>query len=223
VQEGRPTRFRDLSLDAFLERLSSSEPVPGGGSAAAIAAALGASLVAMVAALSQGRPKYTAHESVLASTQATALRLRDRFLAVADEDAEAYGAFAAALKLPRESDAEREARQREMSDAARRAAEKPLECVELCLELVTSAEALAGRSNVNASSDLVVAALLSEAAARGASANVMVNVPSIDEPEVAGELVARTKELVDEVERLASTTRQIILSGDARDPIAAAD
>lgn len=177
----------------------------------------------MVADLSQGRPKYAAHEGMLGSTQSTALRLRDRFLEVADEDAEAYGAYAAALKLPRESDADREARRREMSDAARRAAQKPLECVELCLELVTSAEALAGRSNVNASSDLVVAALLSEAAARGASANVMVNVPSIDDPEVAGELVARTKELVDEVERLASMTRQIVLSGDAREPIAAAD
>jgi formiminotetrahydrofolate cyclodeaminase len=219
VQEGRRTRFGELSLDAFVERLASAEPVPGGGSASAVAAALGASLLAMVASLSTGRPKFADHESTLAEAGAIGRGLIRTFLDLADEDAQAYAAFAAALKLPRETDSERETRRAAMSDAALLAAETPLRCVERCLELAAAVESLAGRSNPNASSDLVVAANLAEAAARGAAANVLVNVPSIADQEVAGDLVARSTELVDEIERIASSTRETVLSGEQRDPL----
>ncbi|HEY7524882.1 MAG TPA: cyclodeaminase/cyclohydrolase family protein [Candidatus Limnocylindrales bacterium] len=219
MQEGRRTRFGELSLDAFVERLASAEPVPGGGSASAVAAALGASLLAMVASLSTGRPKFADHESTLAEAGAIGRGLIRTFLDLADEDAQAYAAFAAALKLPRETDSERETRRAAMSDAALLAAETPLRCVERCLELAAAVESLAGRSNPNASSDLVVAANLAEAAARGAAANVLVNVPSIADQEVAGDLVARSTELVDEIERIASSTRETVLSGEQRDPL----
>jgi methenyltetrahydrofolate cyclohydrolase len=221
VQEGRSTRFRDLSLDAFVERLGSPDPVPGGGSASAVAAALGASLVAMVASLSTGKARFAAHQATLETAQRIGARLTDEFLRLADEDAVAYAGFAAALKLPRETSEEQAARHHAMSDAALAAAEAPLRCVESCLELVAAAEALAGRSNPNASSDLTVAALLGEAAARGAAANVLINAPSIADQARAGDLVARAKELVDEIERRASTTRQVVQSGDAREPLPA--
>ena len=177
--------FGDLRLEAFTRRLASAEPVPGGGSASAVAAALGASLVAMVARLSTGRPKFAEHEGLLTWAIDTGERLRARFLEVADEDAASYAAFGAAMKLPRTTEAEIAARKAAMSDAARVAAEVPLACVELCLTLVGAAEALAGRSNANASSDLNVAALLGQAAANGAAANVLVNLPSIDDPDTA--------------------------------------
>jgi formiminotetrahydrofolate cyclodeaminase len=221
VQEGRSTRFRDLSLDAFVARLGSPDPVPGGGSASAVAAALGASLVAMVASLSAGKARFAAHQATLETAQRVGTRLSDEFLRLAEEDAEAYAGYADALKLPRETVEEQTARRRAMSDAALAAAQAPLRCVESCLELVVTAEALAGRSNPNAASDLSVAALLGEAAARGAAANVLINAPSIADQEQAGGLIARAKELVDEIERLASTTRQVVQSGDSREPLPA--
>jgi formiminotetrahydrofolate cyclodeaminase len=213
-----PTRFRDLTLGAFVDRLASAAPVPGGGSASAVAASLAAGLVAMVASLSEGRPRYAMHAEVHARAKAAGTELADRLLRIADEDAAAFGTFAAAMKLPRDTPEQQGARAAAIRDAARVAAEVPLRCVEACLEVVTAAELLAARCNVNASSDLHVAALLSEAAAEGAAANVRVNLPAVGDPAWAEVTGARVDELLGQISGLCSTTHRVVASGEARPP-----
>ena len=173
----------------------------------------------MVAALSEGRPKYAEHADLHGLARATGLRLADQFLGLADADAVAYGGYSAALKLPRDTSDEVERRSTAMRAAAREAAEIPLECVEACLELAATAEALAGRSNANASSDLNVASLLAEAAARGAAANVLVNLPSVGDPEYGDRATNRVEELLQEISRLADETQSVVLSGRTREPL----
>jgi formiminotetrahydrofolate cyclodeaminase len=213
------TSFADLTLGAFVDRLASAEPVPGGGSASAVTASLGAALVAMVAALSRGRPKYADHAALHERAIAVGERLSRRFLELADEDAAAFAAFAAAAKLPRDTVEERSLRSAALAVAARTASEVPLATVEACLELVVTAEVLAGRSNVNASSDLNVAALLGEAAGRGAAENVLVNLPSVGDDDYSASTTARVMGLIDDIEDFAAATRAGVSSGDSRDPL----
>jgi formiminotetrahydrofolate cyclodeaminase len=184
-----------------------------------VAASLAASLLTMVASLSEGRPRYAEHAALHAEVRLAGGRLADRFLTLADDDAAAYARFSEALKLPKDTGEEQAARKRSIGAAARVASDVPLACVEACLELVAYAEAMAGRSNRNASSDLEVAAVLGRAAATGAAANVLVNLPSIDDEAYAGELTVRVKSLLDDVERIADATRQLVLQGEARDPL----
>jgi methenyltetrahydrofolate cyclohydrolase len=219
VEPATHQRFADLTLGAFVARLSSSDPVPGGGSASAVAASLAASLVAMVASLSLGRPRYAAHEAMLTDAAREGERLATRLLDLANEDATAYAAYSAAAKLARDTPDAATRRDSAVRDAARLAADVPLECVERCLAVVSTAEALAGRSNVNASSDLNVAALLSEAAARGAAANVVVNLPAVGDDEYAAAAMKRVEDLLREIGRLAQETREAVLNGHAREPL----
>ena len=215
------TSFANLTLGAFVDRLASAEPVPGGGSASAVAASLGAALVAMVAALSQGRAKYAEHTALHERAIDVGQRLSGRFLELADEDAAAYARFAAAAKLPRDTDEDRALRSAALAAAARAASEVPLATVEACLELVVTVEVLAGRSNVNASSDLNVAALLAEAAARGAAENVLVNLPAVGDEAFAKETTAQVMARLDTIAGLAAATHQAVRSGAPRDPVPA--
>ena len=215
-----PPSFRDLTLADFAARLASPAPVPGGGSASAVAAALGASLVAMVAELTQNRPKYAPHAELCDAAAPAARALADQLLELADEDARAYAACAIALKLPREAFADKEYRDQQVRTTAQVAAEVPLRCVERCLEVLQLAELLAGRSNWNASSDLRVASLLTEAAADGAAANVLVNLPLIGENDWTRSTEAQVKDLLGKVGGLARTVREVVANGEGREPVA---
>ncbi|MEO7296463.1 MAG: cyclodeaminase/cyclohydrolase family protein [Candidatus Limnocylindria bacterium] len=216
----RASSFRDLTLTEFAARLAGSDPVPGGGSASAVSAALAASLVAMVATLSQGRPKYADHADLHAAAQPAATRLADELFALADEDAAAYAACAFALKLPREAFSDKEVRDRQIRETAQVAAEVPLRSVERCHDVLLLAEALAGRSNVNASSDLRVAALLAEAAGRGAAENVLVNLPLIGTTDWTKGAEVRVGVLLEDLALTAGKVEEIVVSGERREPIA---
>jgi formiminotetrahydrofolate cyclodeaminase len=216
-----PPSFRDLTLGQFAERLASAEPVPGGGSASAVAGALGASLVEMVAVLTQGRQKYADHAELSEAAVPAARALSDELLRLADEDAAAYAACAIALKLPRESFTDQELRDRQIRETAQVAAEVPLQCVERCVDALGIAESLAGRSNRNASSDLRVASLLLEAAADGAAANVLVNLPLIGTNEWTDATGARVEQLMNDARTIARGVREVVERGETRAPLEA--
>jgi formiminotetrahydrofolate cyclodeaminase len=172
----------------------------------------------MVAGLSTDRPAYARFAATHVRAGRAGRELAAGLLALADEDAAAYGTFAAAMKLPRATDEEKEARAAAIRAAAVTAAEVPLRTLEACRDVVAASEALAGRSNRNATSDLAVASRLAEAAAHGAAENVLVNLPALGDEERADELRGRVATLLAEVADHAESTRAFVELGELREP-----
>lgn len=211
---GDSTQLTDLSVHAFLERLGSSDPVPGGGSAAALAAAMGAALVAMVAELTAGRPAYAEHEATIDELRNGATERQAELLALAQQDADAYDAVVRARRLPKESEAEVAARNAGLAVAMREAARIPLRVAVVAAEVLGLAERIAPIGNRNAVSDAGVAAQLAAAGLRGAVLNVRINLPYLadDDP-----LRASAPGEIERLEALAAQGEEAALAAvDAR-------
>jgi formiminotetrahydrofolate cyclodeaminase len=174
-------RLTDLAVSDLVARLATSDPVPGGGSASALAGAMAAALVEMVVALTVGRPAAADHEAALAEIGARAAGLRTELLRLAEVDADAYAAVVVARRMPKVTDAERAQRRERITDSVREATLAPLEVVLRSAETLALAESLAPIGNRNAASDVGVAGLLAAAAIRGAAMNVEINLPSLRE------------------------------------------
>ena len=218
MENEAPNPYASLTLERFTEALASAEPVPGGGSASAVAASLAASLLSMVARLSLDRPKYAAYTGTHRRALEAGEHARARFLALADEDAAVFRTFAAALKLPRDDEAAARRRKEALDVAALGAARVPMETVRLCHSVAGELEAMAGRSNLNAASDLDVGALLCHAAARGAGANVVINLDTVPDAPEAGPMLAELKQRIDAIGDSAARTHEQVRAGTLRDP-----
>jgi formiminotetrahydrofolate cyclodeaminase len=168
--------FSTMALVDLLDAFASNDPVPGGGSASAVAGALGASLLLMVAGMPKtksGKPEETAD---LAEASARLRPLRDRLALLADLDSEAYEAVVAAFKLPKASDEEKAARKQAIQVGTRQATDAPLDTMRACRDALRHAEIVARNGNPNAASDIGVAVELLLAGLRGAGLNVDINL-----------------------------------------------
>jgi formiminotetrahydrofolate cyclodeaminase len=165
-----------MPLEGFTRSLASSSPSPGGGAAAAVAGALGASLVAMACRLTLGRKKYAAAEERMQSVIGQADSLQDRLLQLADEDAEAFADLMAVYDLKDEAEQKRLLPQR-----LTRACDVPWQVVLACGEVLALAASVAGKSNKNLDSDVIVAVDMAIAGLNGSVANVEVNLKLIED------------------------------------------
>ena len=212
-------RFGSLTLDAFIELLGSASPSPEVAPPRRWPPRAARRSSRWSPSLSADRPKYAAYAASHARHGAAGRELAARLLALADEDAAAYAAFAAALKLPRETDEEKAARTaRDPRLGPRRRRRPAADRRGVPRASSSPSEALAGRSNLNAASDLAVASRLVEASAHGAAENVLVNLPSLGDEVAADELRGRVEALLAEIEELAEATRAHVERGELRDP-----
>jgi len=169
----------EKSVQTFLNELASSAPAPGGGSAAALAAAIGAALVSMVANLTLGKSKYADVQDDIERIVARSEELRHRCVALLEKDVEAYTGVSAAYKMPRETEEQKQARSAAIQEALKGATAVPMQLAEACVEILQLCPESADKGNVMAVSDVGVGALMAEAALRAAALNVWINLGSI--------------------------------------------
>jgi formiminotetrahydrofolate cyclodeaminase len=120
------TDFGKLSLEHFLDALASNAPTPGGGTAAAVGGAMGASLAEMVAALTLSKEKYAASHDALRPIAEAARHARREFVSLAREDSAAYESVVAARRLPKETEEQKADRAQKIAVANKLAAEVPM-------------------------------------------------------------------------------------------------
>jgi len=174
--------------------------------ASALAGASAAALIAMVASLTAGKKGYEDVSSRMAEIAGLADGLREEFLVLADRDAEAFNAVMAAYRLPKSSDAEKAERSAAIQRAFAGAAETPLEVARRAASALDLAREVTEAGNDQAASDGATAAHLLLAAARGALANVAINVASIKDPETVASLRGESVQLAVRAAEVAEAT-----------------
>jgi formiminotetrahydrofolate cyclodeaminase len=202
--------FAGKTISGFLEEVASSAPTPGGGTAAAIAGAMGASLVEMVTALTLGKDKYAPAHEAMRPIAAAARTAREELLRLAREDAAAYDAVVAARRLPKGTEPERAAREEKLSAANLEAAEVPLRTARAAARLLEAVPELAEKGNPNAASDAGAAALLLEAATQAALLNVAINLPGISDSAASDRMRREAETLRIDAERLRDRALELV-------------
>jgi formiminotetrahydrofolate cyclodeaminase len=192
--------FGEMALADLMDAFASTDAVPGGGSAAALGGAVGASLLLMVAGMPKtktGAPEETAD---LAEAASRLHPLRDSLLELVDRDSAAYKEVMDAFRLPKESDEDKAARKQAIDRATRVATEAPLNTMRACQQALRGALVVARNGNRRTTSDVGVGVELLLAALRGARLNVDINLSSLED----AAYVTRVRTEVAELERDAA-------------------
>lgn len=200
----------DLTVKDFLDKVAGSDPVPGGGSVAALNGAIASALAAMVASLTIGKKGYETHEELMRHIFDIAVQSKNVFVEDIDRDSEAYDSVFACFKMPKASDEEKTARSTAIQEATKFAALIPMQVARNAYELMNIIMDVARLGNRNAVTDACVAMMAARSAVLGALMNVRINLASLKDKEFVSKLqneadaleqhaCEKEKELLDEI------------------------
>lgn len=189
----------DNTIKDYLDKAAAGTAVPGGGSVAALNAALAAGLAEMVAHLTIGKKGYETVEDDMRALAESAAQLRNKLTESIDKDADAYTEVMAAFRLPKTTDEETAARKQTIQYAIKHAALVPLEVARNAVAVIELAGEAIRKGNKNAASDGAVAAMNARTAALAAIYNVKINLGSIEDERFVDELTQEVKELESQV------------------------
>ncbi|NQU31157.1 MAG: cyclodeaminase/cyclohydrolase family protein, partial [Anaerolineae bacterium] len=195
----------------FLDDLAGGNPTPGGGSAAAYSAAMGAGLVAMAARLSIGRKKYAKVEDAMKEILEKAESLREKLTRAVEEDAASFMAIMQAFKLPKESDEEKTARSQAIQKATLYATQVPLQTARDAVFVMELVLKVATKGNLNAITDGASGAAMARAALTSAGYNVRINITSLKDKAQANAILTELIALENIADDVEKALRQVLI------------
>ncbi len=172
-------KLADLSIKEFLEKTASGSPVPGGGSIAALSAAIAAGLSEMAANLTIGKKGYEATEKQMKVIKKAAADYRNKLIKDIDRDSDAYNDVLAAFRLPKSYELEENFRKQAIQDAFKKASLVPLDVAKNAFKIIELADGVVKHGNKNAVTDGAVAVMMARTAVLSALYNVKINLASI--------------------------------------------
>ena len=187
----------ELKVSELLEKTASGDPVPGGGSMAALGAAIAAGLTEMVANLTIGKKGFESVEAQMTAVVENIRPLREKLAKAMDRDAEAYNEVLSAFKLPKSTEEENETRQEAIQEGLKHAALVPLEVAEDGLRIMEFAGTVVAKGNPNAVTDGAVAAMMARTAVLSAVYNVKINLGSIRDKVFVDKIIKTARQLAD--------------------------
>ena len=205
-------RFSDMSVGELLNALASPDPTPGGGTASAIAGAMGASLLIMVTGLAKSKTNTDDEKAALKAARHALEPLRAELMRLADADSDAFDQVMAAYRRPNASDEEKAVRSSAIQTALRQATVVPLETLRACAAVMPLASQVAEAGNRSAASDVGVAVGLLEAAAAGADANVRINLDGLKDDGFNANVSSEASRLSAETASAARAARQALMA-----------
>jgi formiminotetrahydrofolate cyclodeaminase len=201
-------------LDDFIESVAAAEPLPGGGSVAALAGSLAAALGEMMSGLTEGRNKFAAVELQVREIHAKLKRLRNDLRLLVQEDSAAFKSLLDAIKLPRNTDEEKIRRDSAIERAARWATETPIRTARAVSEVLEHLNTLIEIGNANAICDAAVGAQLAYASLKGAQYNILANIAGLRDisysascREEISNCVQNGKRILQQIEEAVSRSR----------------
>lgn len=204
-------KLADMTVAQFLDALASPDPTPGGGTASALAGAMGTSLLVMVTGLARSNTNADAEKTALAGARQALQPLGPTLVALADADAAAFDEVMSAYRRPKATDDEKATRSAAIQAALQGATTVPLQTLRACADAMGHVPIVAASGNRSAVSDVGVAIGLLEAAAAGAEANVRINLASVRDREFTSATADETGRLMLAVTRLAAAARRQLL------------
>jgi formiminotetrahydrofolate cyclodeaminase len=195
-----------MKLRDFLEKLSSKEPAPGGGSASALAGATAASLGCMVANLTIGKKKYQDVEEQIKKIKEKLEEYRNKFLIEMEEDAKAFNKVIDALKLPKDTEEQKKVRKEKIQEATKEATLVPIQISKDALDVMELVESIAEKGYKMALSDAVIAVILAKDAVLGGIYNVKINLPNIKDQEFVDNLKSQIEKMESEANAIELRT-----------------
>lgn len=182
----------------FVEVLSGKEPVPGGGGASALVGAIGIALGNMVGSLTVGKKKYADVEEEMQSMMKRCTALQGELLDLVEKDAEVFAPLAKAYGMPKETEEQKQEKERVMGIVLQDACAAPMEMMRKCCEAIDLCKEFADKGSRLAVSDAGVGVAFCKAALQGASLNVFINTKAMKDRELAERIDAEADEMLNE-------------------------